>query len=183
MRTGVQYFRSSSVWCLTTGPWLWFPPEGVELVASEPQEVATKDVVGTQQGGGEPLGGAAFDSSWVTFSKVSGLESWARHSCDVCRQTAIIDRQPRSINQVLPSVPTLLLDEPRADLVNLFRLFPRRITTHNHEHFLDIVIDPTSFVYIYDTHCRRKATVAMIIAHAYKMRGFGIDRRQRADTN
>ena len=83
------------LYALLSGPWLWFAPDGAEIVAHSPQEVGIIAVWGAQSG----------DNSWngLLQPMTEVLENqretapWVGHSCDSCRKDILVDGEYYSV--------------------------------------------------------------------------------------
>jgi len=80
----------------SSGPFLWVPPDGVELIAHNPQVVAIIDMAGVQSGIHRWDGLDRKVAEWFSHEYWQKVP-WAGHACNHCRSVINISGQPRTI--------------------------------------------------------------------------------------
>ena len=70
---------------------MWVPPEGVLLIAHEPQEVRIGDREGQQQGANHWEGLRELMAE--TLEDFAERNPWKTHSCNLCRKSITVDGQ------------------------------------------------------------------------------------------
>lgn len=79
-----------------TGPFLWVPPEGQELIAHSTRVVAIMDTHGVQSGSNFWKGLTDKVDEWFSHDYWSKVP-WATHSCDVCTKDVHVNGQTQSV--------------------------------------------------------------------------------------